>query len=522
MISNNGKNIKRITAVFMVLFVMLSASCMKGTSGKENRVTVSAMTIEFNSGKSNTGEYADEVLRRIEDYCGCNLEITWVANELMAEKAALVMASPATMPMIMTFGGSVTADIVSAARDGLFVDLNQYIWDTEKYPNLSQILPQIADSLTVDGKLIAIPRSRVYGRYGLCYRTDWAEKLNIPEPSTPEAVYNMLYEFTYLDPDGNGIDDTIGLEMTSYTGVFDIIQTWFGCGNGWTEVDDRLIPVHLQEEYITALDYIRRLYKEGLMPKDWAARPTDTWSNGCKFGENGVFIDVMDSGRRIWDYFASESTFTPSVVNPEEPASMTLYGAVNGRTLATSGYNGFFVLSAATCDTTEKIEAALTFLDRLCDDEMLVLTQYGLEGINYNIEEGYIVRLDENNAELAHNYAGFNQLLAYLPSAEHVTEPHVQNTARVDAQNEAYAAAREKAVQNPASTYLLNSPTYANVGTSLQEMIDNARNEFICGEITKPQLLEVNNMWLSSGGQQIINEVNDMYQANKQAGDRRK
>ena len=96
-------------------------------------------------------------------------------------------------------------------------------------------------------RLIGIPRTRVIGRYGLSYRTDWFEKLkdeyHLVEPSTPEAVYNMLYAFTYGDPDGNGIDDTIGMEMTSLTDPFDIIQTWFGCGNGWADVDGQLLPV---------------------------------------------------------------------------------------------------------------------------------------------------------------------------------------------------------------------------------------------------------------------------------------
>ncbi len=507
------------TAIFKIVALATVFSLFTGCSVKrsedDNRITVSVMTIEFNNGKSNTGEYSAEIRKTIEDYCGCKLDIIWVDNDSMPEKAALSLSSPQTMPMIMTYGGTMTADVVSAARNGLFVDLNDYIWDSEKYPNLSQMLPSIADTLTVDGKLIAIPRSRAVGRYGLCYRTDWAEKLNVKEPSTPELVYDMLFSFTYRDPDGNGIDDTIGLEMSSYTGAFDIIQTWFGCGNGWADVNDELIPVHMQDEYITALDYIKKLYDDGLMPADWAARPTDTWSNGCKFGENGVFIDVLDSGRRIWDYFNAESTFTPSVVNPSEPAAMTLYGAVNGRTLATSGYNGFFVLSSETCDTPEKIEAALTLLDRLCDDEMLILTQYGLEGINYVVEDGFIVRLDEADVTLSRNYAGLNQLLSYLPSTEHVTEPHVKSTERLDAQNEAYAAAMEKAVINPASTYLVNSRTYADVGASLEELIDNARTEYICGEITKDELLKIHEQWLALGGQRIIDEVNEMYQANK-------
>jgi putative aldouronate transport system substrate-binding protein len=510
---------KSIIKKSMALLLVTSLSFgVLGCSEKENiedksRETVTFMTISFNPAKSNTGEYAEEIRKRIEDYCGCNLNIIWVQNDLMEEKTDLAVASPATMPMIMTYGGPVTAKTVSAAKNGFFVDLNDYIWDSEKYPNLSKILPSVAESLSVDGKLIAIPRARAVGRYGLCYRTDWAEKLGLKEPKSPKDVYDMLYAFTYGDPDGNGKDDTIGLEMTCYTGPFDIIQTWFGCGNGWIESNGYLVPVHMQPEYITALDYIKKLYDDGLMAPDWAARPTENWSDGCKTGKNGVFIDVMDSGRRIWDYFVSDSTFTPSVTDPKQPASMTLYGAVNGRTLATSGYNGYFTLSASTCDTKEKIEAALTLLDRLCDDEMLVLTQYGIEGVNYTVKDDIIEMLDAGNPALINNYLDLNQMLAYLPSTEHVTSPHVKDTERMTAQKQAYEKALSSAVSNPALVYLANSATYAEVGASLQESIDLARTRYIYGEITKDELLEVNREWLTRGGQSIINEVNSQYRA---------
>ena len=67
-------------------------------------------------------------------------------------------------------------------------------------------------------------------------------------PKTVEDVYDMLYKFTYDDPDGNGANDTYGLEMCKYTGPWDIIQTWVGCGNGWVEQDGKLVPVHQTAE----------------------------------------------------------------------------------------------------------------------------------------------------------------------------------------------------------------------------------------------------------------------------------
>ena len=478
------------------------------------RQTLTVMTIDFNAGASNTGDYAEQIIQTIDDYCNVDLQIEWILSDVTEEKTSLAMSNPSTMPMIMTWSGAITGNVVNYAKAGAFVDLNDYIWDSEKYPNLSQMNKNVAETLSVDGKLIAIPRTRDIGRYGLSYRQDWADKLGIEEPKTVEDVYNMLYAFTYDDPDGNGKNDTYGMEMTSYTGPFDIVQTWFGVGNGWIEQDGQLIPVHQQAEYKEALDWLRKVYQDGLMPADWAVRTTDTWSNGCKTGESGVYIDVMDGGRRIWDYFNTEATFTPSVVNPDEAASMNLLGAINGKTLATSGYNGYFTLSASTCDTPEKIEAALNFLDKLNDNDMRLLTEYGIEGVNYEVDEnGYMVRLDKDDTALTNNYAGLNQMLAYIP--RYTPTPSVETNERSARQNEVYVENEACAVFNPALSYLANSATYSDVGATLDEIIKQARTQYICGEIDEAGLQAAADAWLAQGGQQIIDEVNEQYQANK-------
>lgn len=485
------------------------------TAAPAERQDITFMTIDFNAGQSNAGEYAEEILKKIEDYANVNVEIEWVLSDVTEERTTLAMANPKTMPMIMTHSAAITGNIVSAAKSGAFVDLNDYIWDAAKYPNLSQMNKAVADTLTVDGALIAIPRTRDIGRYGLSYREDWAEKVGITEaPETADDVYDMLYKFTYEDPDGDGTQNTYGMEMTSYTGPFDIIQTWFGVGNGWAEVDGKLVPVHQQAEYMDALNWLKKVYDDGLMPQDWAVRTTDTWSNGCKTGEAGVFIDVMDSGRRIWDYFEAEATYTTSVVDSSKAASMNLLGAINGKTLATSGYNGYFTLSASTCDTPEKIEAALTLLDKLNDNEARLLVEYGLEGINYEIDaNGYLVDLDTEDTALAANYAGLNQMLAYIPRVD--IQPNIEKNERQIAQADAYVRNEEFAVFNPAASYLANSATYADIGASLDDIIYQARTQYICGEIDEAGLQKAWDTWLAQGGQTIIDEVNAQYEVNK-------
>ena len=107
----------------------------------------------------------------------------------------------------------------------------------------------------------------------------------------------MMYAFAYDDPDGNGVDDTYGLAMCKYTGPFDIMQTWFGVGNGWVEKDDKLVPVHQTEEYMEALKWFKKMYEDGLIYSDWATRDTNTWTDSVKNGECGMYVDVLDNGR---------------------------------------------------------------------------------------------------------------------------------------------------------------------------------------------------------------------------------
>ena len=488
-----------------------STSAASETAAAETPVeypTVTFMTIDFNSGASNTGDYAEQTMEALEAHTGIDVDIQWVQSDVLEEKATLAMQDPSSMPMIMTWNGSVTGTVVTAAKQGAFVDLTEYLKDTEKYPNLSKQNAGVAESLTVDGKQIGIYRARVLGRYGVSYRKDWADALGISEPKTIDDIYNMLYQFTYGDPDGNGKDDTIGLEMTSYTGPFDIMQTWFGVGNGWAEVDGKLIPVWQQPEYLEALNWFKKLYEEGLMPSDWASRTTDTWSDGCKNGENGVYIDVLDGGRRVWDYFVNNEI--PSVTDASQFASMNLLSNINGKTMATSGYNGYFTLSASTCDTPEKVEAALTFLDKMCDEEMLVLTNFGLEGVNYEINaDGNVVRLDNGDDALKANYNGLNQLVAYIPNLE--SELSEEKTERQLLEAEVKADAEQYAVLNPALPYLINSTTYASQGKDLDDKISQARTQYICGEIDEAGLKAAWDDVLNRGYSTIIDEVNAQY-----------
>lgn len=475
----------------------------------DGKPTITFMATSFH-GTDLKNDKSDEVIKKYEEYTNTHVEWQWESNDTYTEKLGLTLMDKDNMPMILTASGNLTANVVDAARKGAFWDLAPFLADAESFPNLSKANPDVLKALTVDGKVIGIYRAREIGRYGFSYRADWAEAVGITEePKTVEDVYNMLYKFTYEDPDGNGKDDTYGLELTKYTGPLDIIQTWFGTGNEWVEQDGKLVPVHQTAEFKEALKWMKKIYDEGLVRKDWATVDSGTFGDSCKKGESGCFIDVMDGAKRVWQYYTMNDV--KSVTDSSKIASMNLLGPINNTTLATSGFNGYYMITKAGAKTEEDVKNSLHFLDKMCDDEMLVLADYGLEGVTYDLNEaGNIVKRNELEPQQSPS-SGLNQSLCYIPNLA-ATNPALEKDELAIAQDEAYARNKTVAVFNPALGYLANSEVNAEVGTDIEQIIDDARTQYICGQIDDAGFEAAAKQWLDRGGDRLVEEINKLYQ----------
>lgn len=518
---------KKAMAVTLAGAVAVLAGCAGKTSGQAagdgqsqsapgeagtqaGKPSITMMIPQF-YGTELKNDHSDEVIKRYEDHTNTHVEWRWEANDTYKEKLGLVLMDKDNMPMIITASGDyLTANVVDAAKKGAFWDLSGYLKDGASYPNLSQADGKVLKALTVDGSIIGIYRAREIGRYGFSYRTDWAEAVGITEePKTVEDVYNMLYKFTYEDPDGNGKADTTGLEMTKYVGPIDIMQTWFGCGNEWVEQDGKLVPVHQTPEYKEALKWIKKIYDDGLIRRDWATVDSGTFGDALKKGEAGAFIDVMDSAKRIWNYYIQNDV--RSVTDPAKTATMTMVGPVNGTTLATSGFNGYYLITKAGARTEEDVKNCLHFLDKMCDDEMMVLADYGLEGVTYDLNDaGKVVMRNELEVQQTPQ-VGLNQNICYIPNLT-PGSPSLEKKESDIAQEESYARNRKVAIYNPALGYLANSGVNAEVGTDIEQIIDDARTQYICGQIDDAGLDGAAQQWLDRGGDRLVEEVNELYQ----------
>ncbi len=480
------------------------------------KITFQAIDHQGGFFSAGNAEGHEEVLQKVKDYTGIDIEYIPVANDSLEEIVGVTLLDTKNLPMIMTWGGNLNATIISAAKAGAFWNLEDYIFDETKYPNLSKANRDVLKQVTVDGHIIGLYRARPIGRNGFGYRKDWADKLGLSAPETVEDIYNMAKAFTEQDPDGDGQKNTYGLCLCKYTGPIDIIQTWFGAGNAWVERDGKLIPSHMTDEYWEAVNYVKRMYDEGLVYSDWAIRDTNTWADGVKNGECGMMLDVLDSSRRIWDYFVNNNI---PAVNGDEIASMGFVGAIakekggQPTITATTGMNGFFMITKGA-KTEADLEACLTYLDKMCDDEMMTLADHGLEGIGYEMQDGYLVDINTDWTPAQKPHTGLNQTVCYIPE-QAARNPQVKKNERTILEEQIKADNVNYAVFNPASGYLAGSDTYALNGATLDTALKDARTQYICGEIDEAGFRSAMDTWLAQGGQQIIDEVNALYQADK-------
>ena len=57
------------------------------------------------------------------------------------------------------------------------------------------------------------------------------------------------------------------------------------------------------------------------------------------------------------------------------------------------------------------------------------------------------------------------------------------------------------------------SDTYAEKGAQLDQLINDARVQFIVGQIDEEGFKEIVRQWYEQGGQQIVDEYNAAYEA---------
>ena len=220
------------------------------------------------------------VWQEYEKKTGIKIQWQEVTSEL-TEKRNLALAS-GEYPDLFYRAGVGDADPLKYGSQGIFIALNDLI---DQYaPNFKRVLeenPSAAKAAhTADGNIYSFVQytdsDPVQINPKLYINKSWLQKVGKEMPKTTDELYEVFKAFKEGDPNGNGKNDEIpwtaqslGLVMNCLYGAWGLRNR--GNDHGSVDMDEetgklRFIPV--QPEYKEMLEYINKLYKEGLLDQE--------------------------------------------------------------------------------------------------------------------------------------------------------------------------------------------------------------------------------------------------------------
>ncbi|MFB7813925.1 extracellular solute-binding protein [Paenibacillus chitinolyticus] len=247
-------------------------------------IVTNAIGMSFPQGlDENNNPY----LRYIEKNTGLNIKVTLPPQDVYPEKLNVIMASGNT-PDLINYSDKVWMN--DNARQNKLMPLDELI---DRYgKDLKEKIPKEAwDQVTVDGKIYAVPSlNEVKGLELMYVRKDWLDRLGLAPPVTLDDYYKVIRAFTLDDPDGNGINDTIGLTFgeslvrsAPFFGAFGVQL------DQWTDRYGELAYTSTLPETKEALAFLRKLYREKLLDPEFPLNRNPSMMDKIKNGKVGLF-----------------------------------------------------------------------------------------------------------------------------------------------------------------------------------------------------------------------------------------
>ena len=494
--------------------VTVTALALAGCSAGGDAEPADLDTIEIMAPYlvTNAPEEGNEIETAVEDVVGVDLDITWVPNSSYGDKVNITLAGD-YLPHVMVIQGK-DPGFVRNAEAGAFWDLTDYLGD---YENLATTFPEVQKASSVNGKVYGVYRARDVMREAVIIRKDWLANLGLDLPETTEDLQAIAKAFTEDDPDGNGQDDTYGIIVPKWPGTigtnspWDAMETWYGAGNRWTERDGELTPNFTTDEWLDAVQYERGLVEDGVVNADFATFDSANWNEPFLNGKGGIIIDVHSRAGVLINLFKES-----------DPENFDQYVDVAGNltgpdgelhALPTTGYSGFLAIPKAKVRTEAELRAVLEVLNDLNSAEAGPILNNGIEGVTYELEGDLAVAVDDAPQALKDTVMSYSQLgmnvtgfQGYLPKQASDYEQEMY-----DKRKEIEAADTESAEFDPSAPYV--SPTYVSKGAQLDTIVADARIQYIAGQIDLDALKAAVELWRTSGGDDIITEINELASA---------
>ncbi|MNI08340.1 Lipoprotein LipO precursor [compost metagenome] len=235
-------------------------------------------------------------------------------------------------------------------------------------------------------------------------RTDWLTKLGLKTPTNYDELINVMKEFTFKDPDGNGKNDTYGFTAvgngTNISMDFpEFLKNGF-IGDTYIE-GDKLVDVRTDIRLQNVLNDMKKLIDLKVVDPDWLLNKNGQQYEKASQGKVGIILGMgkdiaFDNNAAGIQMKTKQVTANPNANwEPFHPWEKT------GSWIETIPGNPFLISSKSS---DAKVQRSIEILDWLAGEEGFLLTRYGKEGVDYKrdgkkievIQEAYKKNITDN------------------------------------------------------------------------------------------------------------------------------
>lgn len=375
----------------------------------DNHLTISIGFWEIQDMVNNI--HSDAVLTYIENMFNITIEPISV-NWPDYEERYKILSATRSLPDVfanVTISSSDNND--SASLDNLILSnsIRSLPKNLSNYPNVEELLMKCGNVKSSDGNYYIIPRLSFQEPIlestdaAMLVRKDWMQNLGLSEPKSLSEFIDLVCAFANNDPDGNGLDDTIGYNVNNRIALGKWVMLGIApeCNvYSWIETKDGdYIPSYLTKDFIKVITVYRNLYESGGLDPDFYTKKSTDAVNDFVSGKLGA-LEFKSSPSSVMKLEAQWKLYQ-DIPFEDCVDVLHIFPADDGNSYCNSS-NIFWseTLFSSNIDD-EKIERVLYLYNYLLSVEGTNLVKYGIEGVDYEKINGeYKSLLDTDGTSL--------------------------------------------------------------------------------------------------------------------------
>ncbi|MER6110232.1 extracellular solute-binding protein [Streptomyces hirsutus] len=315
------------------------------------------------------------------------------------QKLGAVLASSDVPDVVVIPGWNMGGKIPSAITSK-FADLGPYLSGdkVKEYPNLAAIPTDAWQRSIFGGKLRGLPMPASYVTNIVpYYRKDVFDEEGYDIPASADEFMALAKDATNAKAKRWACGD---MKWTAFNA--------FGVPSGqekplgWIEEGGKLVYRAELEQYLEALEWTRKLFAAGVVHPDFKLGKSQATDPGTKFAA-GEFLIYNNDISSWYGLTAAQATQNPDF----EIWGMDIFGHDGGdpTLYATQPANIFaFVSKKASEAVVRDTLAVANATAAPYGTKEFMLTNYGVEGTHYSVEDGVPVKNDTGNNHVVNAY----------------------------------------------------------------------------------------------------------------------